>query len=125
MKTLTLVIIGLSCFTLSSLAQIQMESLDLENPQVTSTNKVHFFKTGPLMIVKIDSIEFKLDSISSNYVDPDWIQSITVLKDKNAKGKYGNEGERGVVIITLQKEHIEDFFERKIVDKPITIRTYN
>ena len=122
MKTIALIAVLLSVFTLNSLAQIQMESLDLEAPCITSKNKVLFSKSGPLMIVKIDSIEIELDSISSNNLDKDWIQSITVLKDSKATERYGCKGENGAIIIRLKEEHNDDFIKEKKATKPIKIK---
>ena len=125
MKTFTLIIVILSCITLNSLAQIQAESLNLKVPIISSKNTTLVSRTGPIFIVKIDSFEYKLDSISSNHLDADWIQSIIVLKDNEVKEKYGCEGEHGLVIIRLKKYHIEDFLEGEKADTPLKIKTLN
>ncbi|MDT0559271.1 M56 family metallopeptidase [Ichthyenterobacterium sp. W332] len=54
---------------------------------------------NPLIIV--DGKEIKKKDLSD--IDPDTIESITVLKDKKATEKYGKKGENGVIVITLKK----------------------
>jgi len=118
MRLLFLFTLFSSILTFNSMAQIQMESLDMEVPQLT-TNKVPSSGTGPLLIVKIDSIEYKLDSISAKYLDAEWIQSVEVHKDKKTTERYGPEGEHGVALIRLKKDHIKDFITAKEADTPI------
>jgi beta-lactamase regulating signal transducer with metallopeptidase domain len=57
----------------------------------------------PLYI--IDGKEVALDSASAwmKTLDPDRIESITVLKNKEALTKYGEKAKNGVLIITLKK----------------------
>ena len=123
MRSLFLFTIVSSLLTFNSMAQIKMESLDMEVPQLT-TNKVPSSGTGPLLIVKIDSIEYKLDSISAKYLDTEWIQSVEVHKDKETNiERYGPEGEHGVAIIRLKEDHIKDFITAKEADTPIKIKS--
>ena len=60
--------------------------------------KVRGFAT-PLVI--IDGKETSLDDLGS--IDPDTIESISVLKDKTSIEKYGAKGKNGVMIIELKK----------------------
>jgi len=40
-------------------------------------------------------------------IDPNTIESLTVLKDKNATDKYGNKGENGVVEIISKSKNAD------------------
>lgn len=40
-------------------------------------------------------------------IDPDWIYSIDVLKDRASTVEYGSLGEQGVVLIGLKKGMLE------------------
>ena len=123
MKTLTLVSIFLAFQTLNSFAQIQLESVNRDSiiPIPESKDKLWVPSTGQLMIVKIDSAEYELDSLSLSYIDKSWIQSVKVIKDDPAKHKYGVKGEHGVVIISLFPKNIDDFRESKKTADPIKI----
>ena len=58
MKKFTLLFVMISLFTGITSAQIQMESLDFDTPQIwTSPN-------GPNMIVKIDTVDYELVGLS-------------------------------------------------------------
>ena len=111
-----------------------MESLDLDVPQLR-VSQLRVSPTGPQIIVKIDSAEYELvglsnaDSLSHTTtwvynIESSWIQSITVLKDREALEKHGYKGENGVAIIRLKEDHIEDFLDGN-VDKPMKIKTLN
>ncbi|RYE59036.1 MAG: hypothetical protein EOP48_02150 [Sphingobacteriales bacterium] len=45
-----------------------------------------------------------LDQIGINELDPNKIQSVTILKDASAIALYGKEAENGVIIIVTKKE---------------------
>ena len=38
------------------------------------------------------------------YVNPNWIDSIEIVKEKDATDKYGPRGQNGVIIMTLNKD---------------------
>ncbi len=57
----------------------------------------------PLFVVKSDGEEFIGESSKEFDLDPDSIESISVLKDKSAETAYGERGKDGVVVITLKK----------------------
>ncbi len=76
----------LSCFTFTNSAQIQPESFEWETSQVSVNDGIWTSESGPLIIVKTDSMEYMLDSL---WIDSEWIQSITVLKDGTATEMYG------------------------------------
>ena len=62
----------------------------------------YYTKDAPLIVV--DGVEepsaYKIEAIN-----PDGIESITVLKDKSATEKYGDKGKNGVVLITTKKNN--------------------
>ena len=104
MKKFTLFIVISSCAILSSLAQITMESLDLKAPEVTSKGMSPFSQSGPLVIVKIGFYEYELEDLSRSKLDVNWIQGISVMKDKKATEKYGSKGNKGVILVKLKKD---------------------
>ena len=53
----------------------------------------------PLFI--IDGKEVKKGEFQK--IDPDKIESVTVLKDESAREKYGDKGKNGVIIIKTKK----------------------
>lgn len=56
----------------------------------------------PLYLVKQGGKEKKVLKIDN--IDPEMIQSISVLKGEKAQGLYGEEGKAGVIIIILKNE---------------------
>ena len=122
MEKLFLITLILSSITFNSLAQIQMESSNVKIPIISSKDTTLFSRTGPILVVKIDSFVYKLDSKSSYRLDRDWIKSITVLKNSDAKEIYGYTGEDGIAIIRLFKNHEEDFIYGKIATNPFKIK---
>lgn len=76
--------------------------------------------THPLFIV--DDIEYSYESTLK--LNPDWIKTITVLKDKSAITLYGDHGKNGVVVIqtigNVGKD--KDAGNKDIVEKIVTIR---
>lgn len=62
-----------------------------------------------------------------NDLSPEWVSSITVLKDKSAVALYGKDGEDGVIIIELkQSPESKEYFEKEALQhKKLTqIDTY-
>ena len=57
----------------------------------------------PLYIIKKDGKEKIIKDKDMNDMDPNDIESITVLKDATATVQYGPKGSNGVIIITLKK----------------------
>ncbi len=70
-----------------------------------SGHKIYSSENGPLIIVKFNSREYELGSLSGSNLEVKWIKSVTVLKDSWAETKYGCKGRNGVVIIELKKDH--------------------
>jgi outer membrane receptor protein involved in Fe transport len=60
-----------------------------------------YAKQEPLWIV--DGIIQPKGVSNSARLDPNMIESISVLKEKESVAKYGNEGQYGVIIITMKK----------------------
>lgn len=65
----------------------------------------------PLFIILADGKSLEVlnnpntkDSVSLNQFNPEWIESITVLKGKDSTDKYGERGQNGAVLITLKKD---------------------
>ena len=74
-------------------------------------------KTNPLIILHIDGKKF--ESISDNntvdnpilkQLKPEWIESISVLKNKKETDKYGNSAKDGVILVFLKKESWVEMF---------------
>ena len=51
----------------------------------------------PELILKIDTLEIVLDSISIKTINPDWIKQIEVVKNGKMKNQYDNKD--GIVFI--------------------------
>jgi len=122
MKAIYLIIVILTCYTLTNSAQIQPESVDWDTPQIGSSFLPSDSDSGPLWIVKTDSLKYRLDSPSTKRIDTDWIRSISVFKDGKATVMYGGSGKNGVIIITLKEDHIDDFLEGTKPDNALKIR---
>ena len=122
MKAIYLIVVILTCSTLTNSAQIQPESVDWDTPQIGSSILPLDSDSGPLWIVKTDSAEYRLDSLSMKRMDTDWIQSISVFKDGKATVMYGCSGKNGVIIITLKEDHFKDFIKGKKPDTPLRIK---
>ena len=63
----------------------------------------------PLYIV--DGV--KMEDISG--IEPDQIESVSVLKAKTARSFYGDEGKNGVVLITTKKQTLQEKVKPKII----------
>ena len=122
MISIYLIIVMLSCFTLTNPAQIQPESFERGTPQISYKTMLWNSESGPLMILKTDSAEYMLDSL---WIDSEWIQSISVFKDGKATEMYGCKGKNGVIIISLKEDHIEDFIEGREPETPLRLKKVN
>jgi hypothetical protein len=82
---------------------------------------------SPLYIITVDNRELQIpengnlnDSItianSLSNINPDWIQSINVLKEKDGTDKYNSLGQNGVILVELKDGTLEkipaDFSKR-------------
>ena len=125
MRSIYLIIVILSCFTFNNSAQIQPESVEWDTPQISSKNMLWSSEAGPLIIVKIDSVEYRLDSLTMTGIDSEWIQSISVFRDGTATEMYGSNGKHGVIIISLKEGHFEDFINGRKPKTPLRIKKVN
>jgi TonB-dependent SusC/RagA subfamily outer membrane receptor len=68
-------------------------------------------------LIYVDGKEFKgtLDKL-----DPSMIQSVNVLKDKSATGKYGEKGKNGVIEIITKPADRQNIFDTVSKSKPIS-----
>jgi TonB-dependent SusC/RagA subfamily outer membrane receptor len=71
------------------------------NASNVKTVTINGLKKGspPLYILNGDEITEE----ELNLIDPQTIESITILKDKSAESLYGEKGKNGVIVITLKK----------------------
>lgn len=104
MKTITTTLmLLLICVAAHSQNKVVVKSATDSKTTFTNENK-----TKPLFIV--DGVKLSKEDTSGNIdedltldgIDPDDIQQIEVLKDKQATDKYGEEGKNGVIIITTK-----------------------
>src|SRR5690606_1937856 len=70
---------------------------------------------NPLMVVDGTLVDYDK---TINEINPDEIESITVLKNENAVKKYGEKGKNGVIEIHL-KEKKEEFSYLELLSAPI------
>jgi TonB-dependent SusC/RagA subfamily outer membrane receptor len=68
-----------------------------------------------LYIITADNKKLQLqetDSLSLggalNLINPDWIQTISVLKDKAATDQYGAPGQNGVILVSLKEGALKE-----------------
>lgn len=62
---------------------------------------------SPFYVLTVDEKNLELDARKNEHVDlatidPNTIESIQILKGREAKDKYGDKGQNGVVIITFK-----------------------
>jgi len=74
-------------------------SMDVEKESVLD---VLGYKSSEILFV-VDGVEKKI-GYKPNNIEPNNIESITVLKDKKATDKYGDKAKNGVIEIYLKKE---------------------
>jgi TonB-dependent SusC/RagA subfamily outer membrane receptor len=55
---------------------------------------------NPLIIVDGIGTDYK----AMNQIDPNTIESVTILKDASVTKLYGTKGKNGVILITLKKK---------------------
>jgi TonB family protein len=69
-------------------------------PPPPPTVKIRNTNGGPPPLIVLDGV---ITNIEINTIEPDKIQSISVIKDKSATDKYGDKGKNGVIEITSKK----------------------
>lgn len=83
------------------------------SPTISSTN-------SPLLIITTDNKRFQIPEYGNwkdstaiantiGFLDPNWIKSINVLKDKDATEQFGTLGKNGVILIDLKKGSLKKF----------------
>ncbi len=75
---------------------------DVPTVQIHQNGKDGLGKEGASPLVLIDQTEASTETM--NKLDPQQIESITVLKDVSATAKYGEKGKNGVILITTKKK---------------------
>jgi hypothetical protein len=78
--------------------------------------------TAPLFILRASGKSFTLPRGSNELsdIDPNWIESIDVIKGQSALDKYGTEGQYGVILVHLKKDSLKklpDSLRRQFTDK--------
>ena len=71
--------------------------------------------------MSLDTMQIRInpdDTITLTQIDPNWIESMNVLRPENAIEKYGAEGEFGVIFMRLKKEYLDSIPE-------VLIRKFN
>lgn len=76
-------------------------TFNLSNGNNSSTISVAPPLEKPLIIV--DNIEME-ENFDIHALNADYIESISVLKDKSATEKYGDKGKKGVIIVKMKKK---------------------
>jgi len=83
---------------------------------------------SPLCVIKAENKKLVIPSaptslsysLTLDELNADWIQTVTVLRDKEATDKYGTLGQHGVIIIGLKEGSLEkmplDLVERFVAD---------
>lgn len=75
---------------------------DVPTIRMHQNSKDGLGKEGASPLVLIDETEVSTETM--NKLDPQQIESITVLKDMSATAKYGKKGKNGVILITTKKK---------------------
>ncbi|MBC7615912.1 MAG: TonB-dependent receptor plug domain-containing protein, partial [Pedobacter sp.] len=77
----------------------------------TALNTIHIIASAPLNAVSIKTPLYLVDGkpagISLNELNPNQIESITVLKDAPSTAKYGPEGKNGVILIATKNPTVK------------------
>lgn len=107
MKKITTLLLIL--FTVQTYAQEPVLRL------TSSTKDVKTDSVRPLIEINYRGEKVPLGKgVNLNDLNPEWISSITVLKDKSAVALYGKDGEDGVIIIELkQSPESKEYFEKE------------
>lgn len=65
---------------------------------------------NPQIVIVIDSKSYRIDNLKEMNIDPNWIESVSVLKNKIFRKIYGNKN--GAILIYIKKE-----FGKKVLKK--------
>lgn len=69
-------------------------------PQIVIKSETSYI-AYPQVILKIDTIDIKLDSISAKKINPKWIKKIEIIRNEEFNFIYGNKD--GVIFIYPKK----------------------
>lgn len=58
---------------------------------------------SPILIVDGIVINYNIDEVLRNYILPEEIESVTVLKDASTQALFGSQGAKGVIVITTKQ----------------------
>jgi hypothetical protein len=76
-------------------------------------SKSALLQPPPLYIVKSRDKEFRVKSAKAmEFIEPNAIQTINVLRGDSITNKYGNEAKYGVIIITVKDDKYPDLYKQ-------------
>lgn len=108
------------CFLLLSTsiiitAQLQIKNIDEDTTfTISAENQIYIGSSGPIILAKIDSVEFELYRSSLSEINPEWIQSITVLKGSNSPTDCELYKGKDRIIISPLKSKEQEFYKWRI-----------
>ena len=73
------------------------------DPRIVLKGESSFSEAAPLYVLIKDGGEFRTMSEKMKDIDPNKIESVTVLKGKAATAQYGKDGKNGVIVIKLKE----------------------
>lgn len=117
MKTIQIFLITILSFGLN-LCFGQTDQTKKESTNVQIKSKLD----KPYYVVKVNEKSLEIDaSKNENFdlasIDPNAIESVSVLKGDEAKNKFGDKGQSGVVIITVKNfDLLSKELQAKFVD---------
>ena len=96
-------------------AQLQINYLDKDTTfTISAENQIYIGSSGPIILAKIDSVEFELYRSSLSEINPEWIQSITVLKGSNSPTNCDLYKGKDRIVITPLKSKEQEFYKWRI-----------
>jgi TonB-dependent SusC/RagA subfamily outer membrane receptor len=104
MKKLYLLAFLILFFFVSLSAQNEKDSTGSVNTEIKAGS-------GPLVI-----INGEISSTGINWIDPDLIESICVLKDKASTAVFGEAGKNGVIVVSMKDKSKPGTTEERLED---------
>ncbi len=92
---------GEDCEALIKNEHLLFEGKKAENNRVAKKHKFKFDNGAHSPIVYVDGEKISNEELKK--IDPETIESVSVLKDAYAVAKYGKKAKNGVIKITLKK----------------------
>lgn len=112
MKTLLLIFILTLSFPIALYSQTNDSNKEAKNIIITIGHKE--IKADPLYVIKIadKTIEHRLknkpfEESFLNELNPEWLESVNVLKGPEGVQKYGSRAEDGVILVLLKEDSWE------------------